>query len=93
MLSGRLGLTRYGFAGLDIPERAQACLTRFARVTDTQSAAADVRTQAAATLGRTQICSRPLTASSRAPNREQIPAVYTFPADLEVGRQLLMAAA
>ena len=30
----QIPLTRYGLAGLDIPESAQSCLTRFARVAD-----------------------------------------------------------
>jgi hypothetical protein len=79
----------YGFVGLDVPASAQSCLTKFARVTDTGALPvlfelrlppgwedADLYQTIDGIEGRI--------------NPEQSPQVYTFPPDLEVGRQLLM---
>ena len=79
----------YAFAGLDVPESAQACLTRFARVADTSQLPLLFELRLPPRWESADLFETIDGIESRT-NPEQTPQVYTFPPDLEVGRQLLM---
>ena len=86
--NGRL-VARYAFTGVDIPERAQACLTRFAHVADPDRVPLMLELKLPPRWESADLFQTIDGFESRT-NPEQTPQVYTFPADLEVGRQLLM---
>ena len=85
-----MGLSDYRLAGLDLPERAQSCLLRLARVTDTQALPVLVEWRLPPRWEQADLF-QTITGLESRTNGDEAPAVFTFPADLEVGRQLLMA--
>jgi hypothetical protein len=79
----------YAFAGLEVPQSAQACLTRFARVADTSHLPLLFELRLPPRWESADLFETIDGIESRT-NPEQTPQVYTSPPDLEVGRQLLM---
>jgi hypothetical protein len=78
----------YAFVGLDIPESAQACLTQFARVSDTSRLPLLFELRLPPQWESADLFETIDGIESRT-NPEQTPPVYTFPPDLEVGQKLL----
>ena len=78
----------YAFIGVDVPASAQACLTRFARVSDTSRLPLLLELRLPPRWESADLFETIDGIESRT-NPEQTPPVYTFPADLEVGQELL----
>jgi hypothetical protein len=79
----------FGFIGLEVPATAADCVTRLGHVSDTSSLPVLFELQLPP---QWQRADRFLTIDgweSRT-NGDEVPTVYTAPADLEVGRQVLM---
>jgi hypothetical protein len=83
------GLAQYGLAGLEIPESAQSCLTRFARIADASQLPMLFELRLRPGWENSDRFQTIEGIESRR-NGEEVPSVYTFPADLVVGRNLLM---
>jgi hypothetical protein len=83
------GDTRYSFTSLDISETAQTCLTRFGRLTDIHQLPLLMELRLPPRWDEADLFQTIGGIESRA-NGEEAPGVYTAPADLEVGRLLLM---
>lgn len=83
------GRTDYALAALDLPSVAAGCLTKLARVRDTSSLPLLLELQLPPKWEQATLYETIAAIESRS-NGDEVPAVYTFPSDLAVGRALLM---
>ncbi len=88
--NGNSAAMDYAFVGLDVPESAQSCVMRFARVSDTSRLPLLFELRLPPRWESADLFATIDGIESRT-NPEQTPQVSTFPPDLEVGRQLLMS--